>query len=185
MNKLTVPLLIFIVILLLVGLAYFALQNQKILKDISHEKSPSNSSTQETKSIQLSPSPAATPSPKQLTLTEVQEGIKTASNNTEHSTIATYLAKGKINFIIMSSSCCEPKTAEDAINSLSYVDEGIPFDFNQNSPIVKNLKTKNERLKNAYIGISQTKENLVAYTLNSKNEITQIEVSVSYKLYDF
>lgn len=94
------------------------------------------------------------------------------------------MQKPKVNFIIMSSSCCEPKTPDEAVANLDYVKEGVPFDFNQNSTLVKNLKSKNDRLKDAYIGISKSKEHLVAFTLDFANQITQVEVSISYKLYN-
>ncbi len=94
------------------------------------------------------------------------------------------MTKPKVNFIIMSSSCCEPKTTQEAVDSLSYINEGIPFDFNQNTTLVKTLKSKNDRLTNAYIGLSKTKEHLVAFTINDKNQISQAEVSISYKLYN-
>lgn len=182
MNK-RVTFLITIVVLVAVGLVYFVFQNQKKLKDTGTQIVPNNS-TQDEKITQPSPSAAVSPTPSALTQSEVLELIKKSSNNTDHSAILPYLSKSKVNFIIMSSSCCEPKTPQEAADSLNYIDPGIPFEFDQNSKVVKTLKEKNDRLKNTYIGISQTKEHLIAYTLNFKNEITQIEVSVSWKLYN-
>lgn len=58
------------------------------------------------------------------------------------------------------------------------------MDFNQENETIKNLKAKNPRLAGAYVGISQSKEHLVALTINQQNKISQVEVSVSWKLYE-
>jgi hypothetical protein len=131
----------------------------------------------------LSSSPTTSPSPKNTTQ-DIQQNIQDAINSKNYQGLVGYMQKPKVNFIIMSSSCCEPKTPDEAAAQLDYVKDGPPFDFNQNTTLVKNLKAKNTRLTNAYIGLSKTNENLVAFTLDSNSLITQIEVSVSFKLYN-
>lgn len=182
MNKTSWIPLVIIILLLSAGIVFFIIQNQKLSNQIS--KGPKIQSTS-------FPSPEAatqaavtqTPSPKTSTLGEVKTAIVANTNQKDRFELLPFIKNGSVNFIIMSSSCCPPKTPEEAIDSLNYIDEGIPFDFDQNSTTVKTLKTKNERLTNAYVGLSKNKEQLVAFTLDSKNRITQIEVSASWKLY--
>ncbi len=182
MNKTLTTLLVVIVLILVAGGGYLIFQNQKLIKQLSkQEPSPSQASlaTSPQPSIVSSPSP----SPK-LTLKNIQDNIQAAINSKNYQALVGYMQKPTVNFIIMSSSCCEPATPDEAATKLDYVKDGVPFDFNQNTTLVKTLKSKNERLTNAYIGIGQTKEQLVAFTLDSNNQITQIEVSISYKLYN-
>ncbi|OGD86077.1 hypothetical protein A2696_02635 [Candidatus Curtissbacteria bacterium RIFCSPHIGHO2_01_FULL_41_13] len=183
MNKAIPILLAIIVVILLAGGGYLIFQNQKLAKQLVKEESgPSSISLPQT-----SPSPSIAPSPSQstkLTLKDIQENIKAAINSRNYQALIGYMKTPKVNFIIMSSSCCEPTTPDDAATKLDYIKDGVPFDFDQNTTLVKNLKAKNERLTNAYIGLSQNKEQLVAFTIDASNQITQIEVSVSYKLYN-
>ena len=185
MGKQFTFILIFLVIALLAAAGYLIFQNQKLIKQFTGQSaSPSPvTSPQVTPESLPSPSPSPSPSPKN-TISEVRENIEAAINSQNTQALAGYMQKPKVNFIIMSSSCCEPMTPDDAVFQLDYAKEGVPFDFNQNATLVKNLKSKNERLANAFIGLSKNKEHLVAFTLNSNNEISQIEVSVSYKPYN-
>lgn len=183
MNKTVTVLLATIVLILLAGGGYLIFQNQKLAKQIAKQgPSPSVFSSPATSTTSpITPSPQ--PSPKN-TLKDIQENIEAAINSKNYQALIGYMKKPKVNFIIMSSSCCEPITPDGAVTQLDYVKDGVPFDFNQNIALVNSLKAKNERLKDAYIGLSQTNEQLVAFTLDSNNQITQIEVSVSYKLYN-
>ena len=185
MNRTLVVTLIILLVLILAGAGYLIFQNQKLIKQFAGQNASLSpvSSPQVSPESSISPSPSPSPSPKHSVL-EVQENIEAAINSQNTQALVGYMQKPKVNFIIMSSSCCEPMTPDDAVFQLDYAKEGVPFDFNQNTTLVKNLKSKNERLANAYIGISKSKEYLVAFTLNSDNQITQVEVSVSYKLYD-
>ena len=181
MNKTLTVLLATIILILVAGGGYLIFQNQKLAKQIAkQEPSPllvASPATSTTSSI--------TPSPSvKNTLKDIQENIQAAINSKNYQALIGYMQKPKVNFIIMSSSCCEPATPDEAAAQLDYVKDGVPFDFNQNTTRINSLKAKNERLKDAYIGLSQTNEQLVAFTLNSTNQITQVEVSVSYKLYN-
>lgn len=180
MNKTLTVLLATIILILVAGGGYLIFQNQKLAKQIAkQEPSPllvASPATSTTSSI--------TPSPSiKNILEDIQENIEAAVNSKNYQGLVGYMKKPKVNFIIMSSSCCEPQTPDDAATQLDYIKDGAPFDFNQNTTLVSSLKAKNERLKNAYIGLSQTNEQLVAFTLDSNSQITQVEVSVSYKLY--
>lgn len=84
----------------------------------------------------------------------------------------------------MSTECCGEITVEEAINQLDYIKGAEPFNFNQQDPLISNLKAKNERLKEAFVGISKGGEQLAAFTIDSQNKIWQIELSVSHKLYN-
>lgn len=85
----------------------------------------------------------------------------------------------------MSSECCEPQTPDEAVVQLSYINDGIPLDFNQQLETIKNLKNKNPQLADAFIGVSKTTEHLAAFYLDSQNRISAIQLSVSWKLYNF
>ncbi|OGE09297.1 hypothetical protein A3A60_04190 [Candidatus Curtissbacteria bacterium RIFCSPLOWO2_01_FULL_42_26] len=183
MNRAVPILLAIIVVILLTGGGYLIFQNQKLTKQfVKQEPGPSS-----IPSAQTSPSPSIVSSPSQSTkhtLKDIQENIKAAINSKNYQALAGYMKTPKVNFIIMSSSCCDPQAPDEAASQLDYIKNGVPFDFNQNSTLVNSLKAKNERLKDAYIGLSQTNEQLIGFTLDSSNQITQIEVSVSYKLYN-
>jgi len=90
----------------------------------------------------------------------------------------------KIDFSLMSSECCEPMTPQEASDQLSYIDKGIPLDFNQEADLVKNLKEKNSQLADTFIGISKNGEQLAAFTIDSQNKISAIQLAVTYKLYN-
>ena len=181
MNKTLTILLVLIILILVGGGEYLIFQNQRLVKQLAKPEPSAAASV-----IELSmPStlPSTSPSPSR-TLKDVQDTIQSAVNSKNYQALVGYMQKQKVNFIIMSSSCCEPQIPDDAAIKLDYIKDGAPFDFNQNTTLVKSLKAKNDRLANAHIGISQNKEHLVAFTIDANNQITQIEVSVSYKFYN-
>lgn len=166
--------LIPVVIILFAALGYFIFQNQKLINKLATQTSSPSPST---------PSVSPQPSP-QKTAAEVQENIEAAVNSRNLAALATYMTKPKVNFSLMSSECCEPMTPDEAVAQMSYIDEGVPMDFDQNNPTIKNLKTKNSQLAGSFIGISIGKEHLAAFSLNSENRISAIQLSVSWKLYN-
>lgn len=174
--------LIPVVIILFAALGYFIFQNQKLISQLSSQTSSPSPSTP---SVSPQPSPSPTPSPSpQKTAAEVQENIEAAVNSRNLVALATYMTKPKVNFSLMSSECCEPMTPDEAVAQMSYIDEGVPMDFDQNNPTIKNLKAKNSQLAGSFIGISIGKEHLAAFSLNSENRISAIQLSVSWKLYN-
>ncbi len=181
MNKTLTILLVLIILILIGGGGYLIFQNQRLAKQLAKPEPSAAPSV-----IEMSvPStlPSTSPSPSR-TLKDIQETVQSAVNSKNYQALVGYMQKQKVNFIIMSSSCCEPQTPDDAAVKLDYAKDGTPFDFNQNTTLIKSLKAKNDRLANAYIGLSQNKEHLVAFTIDANNQITQIEVSVSYKFYN-
>lgn len=184
MNKTLVWGFALLILILIAISGFLALQNQKLLNQLAKQSpSPTQQTTQQSPSIILE-SPSPSPSPK-TSLKDLQENIEAAINSKNLAALASYMTKPKVNFIIMSSECCQPMTPDEAVSQLSYIDEGIPMDFDQTIQLVKDLKTKNPRLAGSYIGISKSKEHLVAFTVDSQNKISQVEVSVSWKLYNF
>lgn len=171
MNKYLVATFIVLTTALVAGLGYFIFQNQKLIKTLA---SPSPSAQ---KAQVESPTPS-------LTKQQLEENIKDAINSKNFAALETYMTTPTVNFIIMSSECCQPQSAQDAIAQLDYIKDGIPMDFNQQNETIKNLKAKNSRLASAYVGISQSAEHLVAFTTSPQHKISQVEVSVSWKLYE-
>lgn len=186
MSKLTTYVLIAILVILTVGIGYFIFQNQKLIKNLNKEQrlDTSYQSPSPIKSPEEQPknSPSQ-PSSKQLTLEETREAITTYTNLKKHEGLIPFMVKPNISVVLYASECCQPMTPVDATKQLDYINEGIPFDFNQTTDRVKNLKAKNPQLENTYIGISKDKEYLIAYTLDNNNLISKFEMSVSWKLY--
>lgn len=90
-----------------------------------------------------------------------------------------------VNLILQATECCGPRTPDEAVNQMSYINEGIPFDFNQESETTKSLKAKNPELAEKYIGISTGTEHLIAFGINNQNKISDIRISVSWKLFNY
>ena len=177
--------LIIILIILVVGLiatgGYLIFQNQKLIKSL-----PNSQQVLQPSAIESSPSAQSSspnPSPKALTLAEVQNAIKTNVNSKNFAALIPYATRPTVNFSLMSTECCQPQTPEELVDQLKYVNDGLPLDFNQQSEIVKNLKSKNSQLANTFIGISTVGEQSAAFTIDSQNKIAGIQLSISWKLY--
>src|SRR3989344_224434 len=183
MSKNLTAILIILVLALLVGASYLILQNQQLIGQLTKQTSPTSSTNPE---FQTSTQASLTPTPSPiLTLTLTQNAIKTNINAKNYQGLIPYMAGPKINLSLMSSECCEPMTPNEAAKQLSYIDEGLPFDFNQESEVVKNLKSKNSQLVDTYIGVSKTQEQMIAFTIDNQNLISSIQLAISYKLYSF
>ena len=184
MNKSFALILICLVIIFVAGIGYLIFQNQRLLsRQTSQEPSIVPSSM---------PSPVASNTPLTtvppsgaLSISQVQENIEASINSKNFATLASYMTKPKVNFSLMSSECCPPMTPDEVVKQLSYINDGIPFDFNQENSTIKNLKSKNPKLADAYIGISKNKEQLAAFWLNVQNRITDIQLAVTWKLYTY
>jgi len=183
MNKLKIIFLSIIVIVLLGGIGYLLFAKKQPSGETLQSPSPILS-PQPTSSPQLSPTLIPSPSPH-LTLANVKENIEAAVNSKNFAALTSYATRPTIDFIIMSSECCGPITPEEAVDQLKYVNSGLPLDFNQDSQLIKNLKSKNLQLADTYIGISKSDEKLAAFTIDSQNRISQVQISVSWKLYDY
>lgn len=172
-----------IVIILIATAGFLAFQNRQLSKNLAKEL-PSPVSSPESPSPTPPVSPSPTPSPE-LTIAQVQENIEASLNSGNTAALLSYMAKPKVNFSLMSTECCQPQTPDEAVAQMNYASEGTPFDFNQTSDIVKTLKSKNPQLAGTFIGISKNKEHLAAFTINSQNRIEGIQLSISWKLYNY
>lgn len=181
MGKKTAAALIVIIFLLLLSAGLLFYQNRKLVKN-----TPSPQPTTVTQTIADSkevsqPSPSSSPSPK-LTLKLLQENISAGLNSQNYQALSTYMTN-PVNLSLMSTECCQPQTPDEAAKQLEYVKDAEPFDFNQQNPIIKNLKSKNSQLAQAFIGLSTGGEKLAAFTIDTNNKISAIQLSISYKLY--
>jgi len=170
--------------ILALGLIYLLFQNQKILESIV----PINNLKNDTSELpQPTPTPSSThpsASPKTMSLADTQIAILEHTNNTNRSTFKEFLSK-EVSVTLYATDCCQPMTALEAIKQLDYINEGMPITFDQNNTTIVNLKAKNLQLTGTYMGISQTKEHMVTYKINSvTNLIESIQMSVSWKLYN-
>lgn len=184
MSKIATGLLIFVVLALVALGGYLVYQNQVLTKKLIGQ-SPQPSSSQEPNSSQT-PQESPVPTAKTTyTKNQTENAIKTNVNSKNFVGLIPYATKPTVNFIIMSSECCEPQTPEELVSQLSYIDEGVPMGFNQDSDLVKNLKSKNSQLSTTFIGIAQNGEHLAAFTINQDGFISQIQVAVTWKLYSY
>lgn len=180
MNKFFAPFVGILIVTLLVALGYFIFQNQKLIREFS-QNPPQQQPPASTPTPLATPQPS--PSPK-ITAATTQNAIKTNVAAKNYQGLVPYMAD-PIEVILQATECCGPKTPAAAIEQMSYLDEGMPYNFDQDQETVKNLKSKNLELADKYIGISQTKEHLVAFGLDSENKISDIRMSVSWKLFSY
>ena len=184
MNKGLTAGLIAIIILLIASVGYFIYQNQKILKDLSGQKQ-SQQTPQATTQVSSKPAPSPTPLPSpSFTLLGTQSAIKSHLNSKDYKGLIPYMTSPAVDFSLMSTECCPEQSQQEAATQMSYIENGLPLDFDQNNPQIKTLKDKNAQLKNTFIGISTAGEHLAAFTINSENKISKIQLSVSWKLYN-
>lgn len=184
MNKLLLALLVIIILILTAVSGYFIFQNQKLIK-ILGQASPSPFASQSPSIITGSPlsSPIISPSPT-ISKTSLEENIKDATNSGNTAALATFMTN-PVSVIIQASECCGPKTPDEAVSQLSYINQGKPFDFNQNSPAITNIKAKNPELAGKFVGVSQFGEQLVAFGINTQSKISDIRMSISWKLFNY
>jgi hypothetical protein len=174
--------LIVALFILLVGAGYLLFKNQNMIRQTT-STSPSPISTPAT--LTASPSVPATPSPTPiLTLALTQNAIKTNINAQNYQGLVPYMTN-QVSRILQATECCGPEPRESTVSQMSYIDEGIPFNFDQEQELVKNLKSKNPELADKFIGISINKEHLIAFTINSENKISEVRMSVSWKLFSY
>lgn len=182
MNKGVIFILIIILFILAASLGYFIFQNQRLVKKISSQSpSPIMSIQQSPDTDQIVSSPSPSPSPI-LTLQHVKENIEAGVNSKNFAPLTTYMTD-PLFMILQATECCGPQTPTEAESQMSYITDGIPFDFNQDNATIKNLKAKNPELAGKFIGISQAKEHLIAFSINSDNKIEGIRMSVSWNLF--
>jgi len=181
MRKLLIALAIITVVILTAAAGYLIFQNQKLINKLS-QASPPPSPQENVQKPQESPQ--STPSPKTITLSELQENIEAAVNTKNTQALASYMTN-PVHVILQATECCGEQTPDEAVSQASYVEPGVPFNFDQQNETIKNLKAKNPELANTFVGISQNLEHLIAFTTNNQNKISQIRFSVSWKLFAY
>ena len=181
MKKLLIALAVIAVVILTAAAGYLIFQNQKLINKLS-QASPSPSPQENVQKPQESPQ--TTPSPKTMTLSVLQENIEASVNSKNTQAMASYMTN-PVHVILQATECCGEQTPDEAVAQASYVEPGIPFNFDQQNETIKNLKLKNPELANTFVGISENMEHLIAFTINGQNKITQIRFSVSWKLFAY
>ena len=181
MKKLLIVLVIIAAVILTAAVGYLLFQNQKLANQLT-QKSPLPSSAETVQKPQVSPQP--TPSPKTITLFELQENIKASVNSKNTQAMASFMTN-PIHVILQATECCGEQTPDEAVAQASYVEPGVPFNFDQENETIKNLKAKNPELANTFVGISKNMEHLIAFTTNNQNKISQIRFAVSWKLFAY
>lgn len=138
-------------------------------------------------SPQITSSPQVTPeeSPQIISRSQTENAIKTNVNSGNFKGLIPYATRPTVNYTLMSTECCEPQDPSTLAQNLESLKETLPLDFNQNSQIIKNLKAKNPQLSEAYIGISTKGEQLAAFYINDQNQISGVQLSVTWKLYTY
>jgi|SRR3989344_3693594 len=185
MKKSLIALAIGAAVILLAAAGYLIFQNQKLITRLSQTSpSPSPSPSPQENIQKVQESPQLTPSPKTMTLSELQENIEASVNSKNTQAMATYMTN-PVSVILQATECCGEQTPDEAVAQLSYVEPGIPFNFDQKNETIKNLKSKNPELAGTFVAISQNMEYLVAFTVNNQNKITQVRFAVSWKLFTY
>ena len=182
MKNLVIILTVLVIILLGVA-GYFIYHNQIVIKQLTKGASPSPAPATSQPQATTQASPTSTLSPL-LTLATTQNAIKTNINAKNYQGLTAYMTD-PVNVILQASECCGPKTPAEAIDQMSYINTGVPFDFDQENSTIKNLKAKNPQLADKFIGISKGSEYLVSFGINSENKISDILMSVSWKLFSY
>ena len=181
MKNLLFALVVIAVVILTAATGYLIFQNQKLINKLS-QASPSPSSQESVQKPQESPQ--TTPSPQTITLSVLRENIEASVNSKNTQAMASYMTN-PVHVILQATECCGEQTPDEAVTQASYVEPGIPFNFDQQNETIKNLKAKNPELANTFVGISENMEHLIAFTINGQNKITQIRFSVSWKLFAY
>ena len=171
-----------LVVIFLATTIYLIIQNQKLIGQLTNQ-TPISSPT----AISQSPSPVEptasfSPSPI-LTLAVTQDAIEVNINSKNYQGLALYMTN-PLDVVLQATECCGEQTPSEAISQMDYINNGVPFDFDQELPTIKNLKAKNPELSDKFIGISKGKEHMIAFKINSQNKISSIRMSVSWKLFN-
>ena len=185
MKKLIIVLVISAALIFTAVVGYLLFQNQKLSNQLTQKSplpTPSSTPAETVQKAQESPQP--TPSTKPMSLFELQENIKASVNSSNTQAMTSYMTN-PVQVILQATECCGEQTPDEAVAQASYVEPGIPFNFDQENETIKNLKLKNPELANTFIGISQNMEHLIVFTINNQNKIAQIRFSVSWKLFTY
>lgn len=181
MNKVLIWTLMVVILILIAITIVIMFRNQKLMMELAkNSRSPQTSSISQTNSPGTNPSQSPSKKP---TLIDTQNQIIASLNSANYQPLLTFLNES-ISLTLMSTECCGTTDKNEAIDQMSYISSGKPFTFEQSSQTITNLKAKNAQLANKFIGISQNGEHLAAFKIDATNKISEIDLAVSYKLYN-
>jgi|SRR3989344_4326780 len=181
MNKYLLPALAVIILILVAGLGYFIFQNQILVKKLAGSPTPTPTPTSSAIATpQISPKPSPT---SKLTIKELQDNIEASVNSGNFAALTSYMTN-PVEVILQATECCGPLSPAESENQMNYIEAGAPFDFGPTNNTIVNLKAKNSELAGKFIGISKNSEHLIAFGINNQNQITDIRMSVSWKLFN-
>ncbi|GEM_PF-5882610 len=184
MNKLTVILLT-IIIITVTTLGFFFSKSKALLYDNQNtEKFDREVSVFPSSSPKdLSSSPSAAPSPPNLNKAQLETVIRNQINAKNYISLTNYMKTPSVEVTLMSTDCCGSLSPEETATQMGYINNGVPFEFNQNSPEVTNVKKSNAKFNGYFLGVSTKNEQIIGFSINNSNQIEKIEMSQSYKLY--
>lgn len=133
-----------------------------------------------------SPSPSPDPHEDLKRIADTKAVIQESINNKKFGDILEKL-QDRVEVKKITEDCCGGEGKNDTIEHLSNLGANVPFDFNQNSELIFNLRTKNPELAEKFIGVAQPKpkEQLVAFEIQPDGKISEIQIAVSWKMYKF
>lgn len=169
------------IIILSATTIFLLFQNQQLIGKLTNASQSPPATPAATSSVN-EPVSASPSQNKSLNTKELQAVIKNSINSQNYDSLKEVLTEN-VSFALMSTECCGTISKQEAISQLDYINGGKPFDFNQQTQLVQDLKGNNAQLANSYIGLSQNGEHLAAFTI-ANGKINAIELSVSYKLYN-
>src|SRR3989338_4736377 len=121
MKKSLIALAIGAAVILLAAAGYLIFQNQKLITRLSQTSpSPSPSPSPQENIQKVQESPQLTPSPKTMTLSELQENIEASVNSKNTQAMATYMTN-PVSVILQATERCGEQTPDEAVAQLSYV----------------------------------------------------------------
>lgn len=165
-SKLKIPLAIIAVVLITLVMFLVYTQNRSKKQDKANYQ----------KLVQL---PSPTP-----TLEDIKKTIVENINAKDFEAVAAYMKEPTTEVTIKSTECCIFSIPLQAAMRLSYVADGIPMDFNQDNPQIKDLKAKHKELKTSFVGISTKKEHVLALYFDNDNKLSSVTMAISWKLFD-
>lgn len=183
MNKLTAVLLAILIITVAL-LAYFFSKNKDLLYPTSKQPTFNREiSVPSASPLEATSSPVA--SPPNLNQSQVQTVIRNLVNAKNYKGLIPYIKTPTVQLTLTSSDCCGELSVEDAVTQMGYLNNGVPFEFNQEADLARKVKERNPIFNSYFIGVSTINEQAVAFKLNSNAQIEEIQMAASYKLYGF
>lgn len=182
MNKISLLLLVLILISVAL-LGYFFSKNRELL---NQTENPVNIDRQISTLPSSSPNEATSSpvaSPPNLNPSQVQTLIRNLVNSKNYQGLEPHMKSPTVLVSLASSDCCGNLTPEETSSQMAYLNNGVPYEFNQDSLQIKQIKSENPRLNNFFMGISNKNEMVVSFKINQKGQIEEVEMAASYELY--